>query len=100
MELFRPVIPRKVRTLQTLSLRPPEESNEVDIVSKNWLTALWSGRLVWGKNGSQMMSHRHAQLTCSPFRILRNSEIGDDEIGVALKTGLSWHSSSWSTSES
>ena len=40
-----------------------------------------------------MESHRQEAMMCSTFRILRNSETGDDHIGVAPKTGLSLHSS-------
>lgn len=40
-----------------------------------------------------MESHRQDEMMCSTFFVLRNSETGDDQIGVAPKTGLSLHSS-------
>ena len=35
---LRALIPLRVRTRQTLSLRPPEAESDVDTASKNWLT--------------------------------------------------------------
>lgn len=35
---LRALIPRRVRTRQTLSLRPPEAESDVDTASRNWLT--------------------------------------------------------------
>ena len=37
---LRALLPRRVRTRHTLSLRPPEAESEVDNASRNWLT-LW-----------------------------------------------------------
>ncbi len=86
-------MPRRVRTLQTLSLRPPEAERDVEMSSRTWLTAWWFGRLSCGK-GCQMESQRQVEMMCSTFRSLRNSETGDGQMGVAAKTGLSLHSSS------
>ena len=47
-----------------------------------------------------MVSHRQDEIMCSAFRILRKSETGDCQMGVEPKTGLSSHSSSWTTSGS
>ena len=98
VELYRALIPRRVRTLQTLSLDPPEAESEMDIVSKNWLMVLSFGMLSCGKNGCQTESHREDEMTCSTFLILRNSETGDGQMGVAAKMGLSLQSSWWMAS--
>lgn len=95
---LRSSMPRKVRTLHALSLRPPDWESDLDTSSKNGPTTSLFGRLFRGKNGRHMKSHRQTEMTCWTPLSLRNSEISVCQIGVESKIGFNLLNSWWTAS--